>query len=319
MTAASGAGARHARGYGESVTTRLTAWAQWPDVTVPGDVDLLSGDVAALSDGELARIGFYTAPYLSGRRGLEPTRLMPNLRVLQVPNAGYDDALEYLRPGITLCNAKGVHEESTAELAVALALAARRGFAAFGAAQRAGRWGRSIEPSLTDSRVAVIGHGAIGRTIVRMLGGFSVTVTPFSRRGIDGARPISELADRLGEFDVVIVIVPLTESTHHLVNRAFLARMHDGAVLVNVARGGVVDTEALVAELASGRLRAGLDVTDPEPLPAGHPLWTVPNCIITPHVGGNTSAFEPRMRALLESQIASWARGDVLRNVIEVR
>lgn len=298
------------------VTRRLTAWAQWPDVPVPDGVELLSGDPAELSDAELFRIGFYTAPYMSGRHGLEPTGRMPSLTVLQVPNAGFDDALAYLRPGVTLCNAAGVHDESTAELAVALTLAVRRGFAAFSAARMAGTWARSVEPSLTDSSIAVIGHGAIGRTIVRMLSGFSVTVTSFSRRGTDGARPIGELTGRLGEFDVVIVIVPLTDTTYHLVDRDFLARMRDGAVLVNVARGGVVDTDALVTELVSGRLRAGLDVTSPEPLPAGHPLWSAPNCLITPHVGGNTSAFEPRMRTLLAAQLTAWATGRPLRNVV---
>lgn len=300
-------------------STTKTAWAQWPDITVPDGVELLSGDLAALTPAERDRIGFYTVPYLGGRLGLEPTHSMPNLEVLQVPNAGFDDAIAYLRPGITLCNARGVHNESTAELAVALALAGRRGFADFAAAQHDGAWRRSIQPSLTDSSVALIGHGSIGGAIARMLAAFEVTVTPFSRRGTDGARPIGELAGRLGEFDIVIVIAPLNESTRHLVDAAFLAGMHDGALLVNVARGGIVDTDALVAELQSGRLRAALDVTDPEPLPAGHPLWSAPNCIITPHVGGNTTAFPSRMKRLIGEQLAAWAAGGTLKNVVATR
>lgn len=286
---------------------------------MPDGVELIATDPAELQQEVLDRIGFYTAPYMSGRRGLQLTASMPNLTVIQVPNAGYENALEYVRPGITLCNASGVHDESTAELAVALALAGRRGFDRFAAAQHAGTWQSSTQPSLTDSSVAVIGHGSIGKVVVRMLQGFSVAVTPFSRRGTGGARPIAELIGqpgRLGEFDVVILVVPLTDGTRNLVDDAFLARMRDGALLVNVARGGVVDTDALAAELESGRLRAALDVTDPEPLPPGHRLWSAPNLIITPHVGGNSSAFEPRMRRLLESQLAAWVGGGELANVV---
>lgn len=291
-------------------------WVEWPDLAVPDGVELVSDDPAALSDDELARIGFYVPYYLSGRRGLEPSKKMPHLEVLQMPNAGFDDALPYLRPGITLCNARGVHDQSTAELALALTLAGRRGFASFMAGQASARWQRSIEPSLADSTVAVVGHGSIGRVIVQMLQPFAVSVTAFSRRGTDAAQKIDELAGRLGEFDVVILILPLTDETEHLVDAEFLAQMKDGALLVNVARGRVVDTGALLAELRSGRLRAAMDVTDPEPLPDGHPLWSAPNCIITPHVGGNTSAFPPRMKKLIEAQLQRWVGGDALANVV---
>lgn len=291
-------------------------WAEWADLAVPNGVDLVAAPLVDMSAETLARITFFVPPYLSGRRGLKPTVQMPNLRVIQVPNAGYDDAIEFLRPGVTLCNARGVHDESTAELAVGLAIAARRGFAHFGAAQRDGEWRRTIERSFTDSRIAVVGHGSIGKTIVRMLQGFSVAVTAFSRRGADGARPVTELADALGDVDVVILVLPLDRDTAGMVDAKFLARMHDGAVLVNVARGGIVDTDALLTELRSGRLRAALDVTDPEPLPNGHPLWSAPNCLITPHVGGNTSAFEPRMRKLIVQQLDRLVRGEELLNVV---
>ena len=151
-------------GHGTVLSVSHVVWAEWPDLAIPDGVELISTGLADLTEAELGRITFYVPPYLSGRRGLEPTRRMPNLKVLQVPNAGYDDAIEYLRPGVTLCNARGVHDESTAELAVALALASRRGFARFGAAQREGLWRRSIEPSLTDSRIAVVGP-ATGRAV----------------------------------------------------------------------------------------------------------------------------------------------------------
>lgn len=295
---------------------QVVAWTQWPDLAVPDGVRLVGGDIDGLSAAQLSEITFFVPRYMGGYRALEPARRMPALRVLQVPNAGYDDALAVLRPGITLCNARGVHDESTAELAVALALAGRRGFADFAAAHQEQRWAHQRQPALTDSAIAVIGHGAIGRTIERMLSGFSITVTPFSRRGTDGALPITALPDLIGTFDVVILILPLTADTEHLMDAAMLARMRDGALLVNVARGRIVHTDALVAELGSGRLRAALDVTDPEPLPPGHPLWTAPNCLITPHVGGNTGAFEPRMRALIGSQLDRLVAGRPPANIV---
>ena len=295
---------------------QLTAWVPWSDIAAPAGVRLLCTDPATLSEADLASIGFYVVPYLSGDAGLSPTLRMPNLSVLQVPNAGFDDAIAYVRHGMTLCNARGVHDESTAELAVALTLAGRRGFASFAAAQAAGQWRRTLQPSLTDSAIAVIGNGAIGSAVVRMLRGFSVVVTPFSRSGRDGARPMTELPRLLGTFDVVILVVPLTDETRKLVDAAFLTAMRDGALLVNVSRGPVVDTASLLAELESGRLHAALDVTDPEPLPDGHPLFSAPNCLITPHVGGNTTAFEPRMRTLVQAQLQRWARGEALANVV---
>ncbi len=294
----------------------VVAWTQWPDLEVPDGVRLLSSDDGVPTASMLERITFYVPQYMGGRRALEPARDMPNLRVLQVPNAGYDDAADYLRPGMVLCNARGVHDESTAELAVALALAGRRGFASFASDQHAGTWRHVRFSSLTDSRVAVVGHGSIGRTIVRMLSGFAVTVVPYSRSGTGGARPVADLPAAIGEFDVVILVLPLTTDSAGMFDAALLGRMRNGSLLVNVARGGIVDTDALVAELESGRLYAAVDVTDPEPLPPGHPLWMAPNCLVTPHVGGDTTAFEPRMRALVTVQLDRLSRGEPLANVV---
>lgn len=292
------------------------AWTQWTDLDVPDGVEYLRRPLEEVTDDEWQRVTFYVPPYLQGRRTLELTRRMPRLRVLQLPNAGYDDATPYLRPGMALCNARGVHDESTAELAVALALAGRRGFAEFGYQAQQQLWRSQQHPSLTDSRIAVVGHGSIGRTIMRMLGGFSVTVDAFSRRGTDGAQPVAMLPERIGDYDIVILVLPLTAASEHLFDADMLARMRDGALLVNVARGRIVDTDALVAELRAGRLRAALDVTDPEPLPADHPLWSAPGCWITPHVGGNTTAFAPRMRTLIETQLGRLVRGEELVNVV---
>jgi phosphoglycerate dehydrogenase-like enzyme len=169
---------------------------------------------------------------------------------------------------------------------------------------------------MNDKKIAVIGFGSIGKTVARNLSGFDVTVVPFSRSGSDGALKIADLDKHLPTFDVVILILPLTDESQKMFNKERLALLKDGALIVNVARGGIIDTDALVAELNSGRITAALDVTDPEPLPVGHPLWSVPGVLIAPHVGGNTSAFEPRARHLVEAQLARLAAGQELENVI---
>jgi phosphoglycerate dehydrogenase-like enzyme len=241
---------------------------------------------------------------------------MSSLKVIQSPNAGVDDVIALRPAGVTLCNAAGVHDASTAELAVGLAIAARRGFAEFSQNQSKGIWSHISNAALTDSKVAIVGHGNIGKTIARMLAGFEVQITSFSKSGSDGALTMDQFDVQISSFDVIILIVPLNDQTRHLMNSKRLAAMKDGAALVNVARGAVIETEALLAELNSKRIFAALDVTDPEPLPAGHPLWSAPNTLITPHVGGDSKAFEPRGRALVEAQLARFAAGQPLINVV---
>jgi phosphoglycerate dehydrogenase-like enzyme len=170
--------------------------------------------------------------------------------------------------------------------------------------------------SLTDSNVAIVGYGNIGQTIAKMLSGFEVNVTAFSRSGRDGSLTFDHFDRLLPTFDVIILIVPLTDETHHLMNAQRLAAMKDGAALVNVARGPVVDTQALITELNSGRITAALDVTDPEPLPSGHPLWSAENVFITPHVGGDSQAFIPRGRKLVEEQMARYVSGQPLLHIV---
>jgi phosphoglycerate dehydrogenase-like enzyme len=231
-------------------------------------------------------------------------------------NAGYDDALAYLRPGLTLCNARGVHDASTAELAVGLAIASRRGFPEFMREQIAGRWSHHRTSSLSDSKIGIIGYGSIGKKIAQNLSGFEVSITAFTQSGRDGSLTIDQLDAHLPNLDIIILILPLSDSSRHLFNAKRLAALKDGALLINVARGPVVETDALVAELNSGRIYAALDVTDPEPLPAGHALWSAKNLLLVPHVGGNSDAFEPRGRALVESQLKLLAAGSPLEHVV---
>jgi phosphoglycerate dehydrogenase-like enzyme len=291
-------------------------WTQWDDLNLPTGITHLPTDGIAPAASDLDSIEFFVPRYMGGPAAIAMIPEMKKLKVIQSPNAGVDDLLKIRPDGVMLCNAAGVHDASTAELAVALSIASRRGFADFAADQAEGRWAHVRKPSLADSKIAIVGYGNIGKTISAMLTNFEVTITAFTRSGSDGSLTFDHFDSLLPTFDVIILIVPLTEQTHHLMNAKRLAAMKDGAALINVARGPVVDTEALIAELNSGRITAGLDVTDPEPLPAGHPLWSAKNVIITPHVGGDSQAFIPRGRKLVEEQLARYASGQPLLHIV---
>jgi len=294
----------------------INVWTQWDDLSAPAGITLLSPENFPLDTSDLSQIDFYVPLYMGGAKALSYAAQMPNLKTLQMLNAGYDDALAYLRPGLTLCNARGVHDASTAELAVGLAIASRRGFPEFMREQIAGRWSHHRTSALSDSKIGIIGYGSIGKKIAKNLSGFEVSVTAFTQSGRDGSLTIDQLDAHLPELDIIILILPLSDSSRHLFNAKRLAAMKDGALLINVARGPVVETDALVKELNSGRIFAALDVTDPEPLPTGHPLWSAKNLLLLPHVGGNSDAFEPRGRALVESQLQLLAAGAPLEHVV---
>jgi phosphoglycerate dehydrogenase-like enzyme len=291
-------------------------WTQWDDLNVPAKFKRLSPINTPIETSDLSEITFYVPTYMGGRAALELTKKMKNLKVLQMPNAGYDDAIEYVREGITLCNGKSIHDDSTAELAVGLTIASLRGFPDFVRNQDKSAWVHVKNQSINDKKIGIIGFGSIGSTIAKMLSGFSVEIIPFTQSGRDNTIAISNLDKHLPTLDVVILILPLTAESKHLFNAKRLSLMKDGSLLVNVARGPIVDTDALVKELNSGRITAALDVTDPEPLPSDHPLWKAKSVLISPHVGGNTSAFEKRARRLIESQLQLLAEGKSLNNVI---
>ena len=272
-----------------------------------------------------ADCAFYVVPYMkSAETGQRPLPGMSSLEVVQTLSAGIDHVqpgLKYLPPGVRLCNARGVHEASTAELTLTLILASLRGVPDFVRAQDRGEWLGGFRPALADRTVLIVGYGSIGAAIEDRLAPFELArVARVARSERTTARgpvhPLTELSALLPEADVVVLSTPLTETTRHLVDAGFLARMKDGALLVNVARGPVVDTKALLAELETGRITAALDVTDPEPLPPGHPLWQAPGVLISPHVGGPTSAFLPRAKRLLVDQLTRFVNQEPLRNVI---
>lgn len=257
--------------------------------------------------------------YFTGAEGYRVLHDLPNLRVVQLPSAGYEHALPLLPPGVTLCNGRGVHDAGTAELAVGLLLAMQRGIVDAVRAMDDRSWSPVPRSSLADRRVMVLGYGSIGAALARRLDPFEVEVVAVATRARTDDRPVhglDELPDLLPTVDAVVLLVPLSASTRHLVDAAFLAALPDGALVVNMARGGVVDTDALLAELSAGRLRAALDVADPEPLPPDHPLWAAPNVLLTPHLGGFTDATGPRFARLVRRQIERIAAGEELLNVV---
>lgn len=315
--------------------TSTTRSAPVPDVWLPFRADEIEGLPEGLNyrfwDGgqdfpaDPAHCAFYVVPYMKGPTvAVRPLDGMSGVQVVQTLSAGIDHVepgLGLLPAGVRLCNAKGVHEASTAELTLALILASLRGFPGFVHGQDKEEWRSGFYPALADKSVLIVGYGSIGSAIEDRLAPFECArVARVARSARTTARgPVHTLDDLpalLPEADVVILSTQLNPSTQGLVGADFLAAMPDGALLVNVARGGVVDTKALLSELESGRLRAALDVTDPEPLPSGHPLWHAPNVLITPHVGGSTSAFLPRAKRLLAGQLSRFAAGEPVHNVV---
>ncbi|WP_112239755.1 2-hydroxyacid dehydrogenase [Kribbella monticola] len=301
----------------------VKAWLPWQDADsflggLPAgfDVEYFAGGDRPPS---LETVEFYVPSYMGSSALAEIIQDMPALKVVQTQTAGFENFLPFLGEDVTLCNARGVHDASTAELAVALILASYRNLPRAVRDQERGHWPSSyaeMDDSLADRTVLILGYGSIGEALERRLAGFECEVLRVARRAREGVAPITELPSLLPKADVVVLLTPATAETRGLVDEKFLAGMKDGALLVNVARGVVVNTDALLSELTSGRIRAALDVTDPEPLPPGHPLWSAPNVLVNPHRGGASTAFEPRVARLVRAQLERYARGEPLINVV---
>jgi phosphoglycerate dehydrogenase-like enzyme len=264
----------------------------------------------------VAEVRFYVPPYQVGPRVGEVLPRMSSLEVVQTLTAGVDNVRAAIPDGVLLCNGRGIHDTSTAELALTLILSSLRGVPGFVRDQDRHRWRPGWHPALADRRVLIVGYGAVGEAVERRLLPFETEVVRVARRARDGVHAIDELPRLLPEADVVVLVVPLTEETRGLVDAGFLAAMKDGALLVNVARGAVVDTPALLAALGSGRLHAAIDVAEVEPLPEDHPLWEAPNLLVSPHVGGASSAMWPRAHRLVRDQLHRYAAGEQLVNVM---
>ena len=272
-------------------------------------------------DGELPAADVLVPPFLADARAVELAWRVPGLRLVQLLTAGAENWVGKLPDGVALSDCRGAHGGATAEWIVAAMLAMYRELPAFVRLQDEARWDQRQTPELAGKKVLVVGAGDVAEHTVRRLAPFEVETTLVGRRArrIDGrvVHGIDEVLDLLPHHDACVVIIPLTDDTRGLVDAAFLAAMPDGALLVNAARGPVVDTDALVAELNSGRLLAAVDVTDPEPLPPDHPLWKAPGLLLTPHVGGSVPGGLARAYRVAAEQLAAFARGEKPPNLVE--
>src|SRR5918997_6516410 len=221
------------------------------------EVDCYRADEQPMPDS-IAEVEFYVLPYMKGAEVLERSAEMASLKVIQTLTAGVENFVPYVPDGVLLCNAAGVHDASTAELAVALMLASGRRLDDFARQQPEGRWESHFGRALADQRVLILGYGNIGAAIERRLSGFEVaSVTRIARRARSGppeVHAIDELDALLPDADVVIVIAPHTPETEKLISAPQLALLPDDALLVNVARGALVDTDALTEATAGGRV-----------------------------------------------------------------
>ncbi len=268
-------------------------------------------------DGELPPADVLVPPFLASAGAVGLASRVPELRLVQLLTAGAEMWVGRLPDGVALSDCRGAHGGPTAEWIVGVMLAVYRELPAFVRRQDEARWDQHVTGQLAGKKVLIVGAGDVAEHTVRRLAPFEVETTLVGRRARDGVHGIDEVRDLLPHHDACVVIVPLTDDTRGLVDAAFLAAMPDGALLVNAARGPVADTAALTAELAAGRLLAAVDVTDPEPLPADHPLWKAPGLLLTPHVGGSVPGALNRGYRVAAEQIAAFARGEKPPNLVE--
>jgi phosphoglycerate dehydrogenase-like enzyme len=254
--------------------------------------------------------------FQAGKRAIELIPQLPKLRLVQLLSAGAESWIGKLPDGIMLANCRGAHGGSTAEWVVAALLSIYREMREFDHAQAERRWTLHLTDTLQGKNVLVIGAGDLGNQLKRRLEPFDTNVTLVGTTAREGVRGVAELPQLLGHYDAVVLMVPVTPETIGMADANFLSLMPDGAVLVNAARGSIVRTEALLAELNSGRLRAALDVTDPEPLPPDHPLWTAPGLLLTPHVAGTCRGNYDRAYAVAARQIELFAAGQKPGNLV---
>jgi phosphoglycerate dehydrogenase-like enzyme len=262
-------------------------------------------------DATVVVVGYENAPAV-GARFVE----LPSLRLIQTLNAGYEQWLPFLPHGVMLSNGRGAHGGSSAEWVVAALLAIYRDLGVFSTQQAAGVWQPKNTETLIGKRIVVLGAGDLAANLAARLTPFETEVTLVGRRARQGVHALADTDELLPHADVVVAMLPGNELTHHIIDSAFLAKLRDGTVVVNAGRGGSVDTDALLTELTSGRLRAALDVTDPEPLPAGHPLWSAPGLLLTPHVAGSTAGAWERAWAVALRQIEVFANGGRPPNLV---
>jgi phosphoglycerate dehydrogenase-like enzyme len=284
---------------------------------LPAGVEVDTWDGASPPPKSLRATEFYVVPFLPREDiVLEVLPRLPRLRVVQVPVAGYEDVIGRIPAGVTLCNARGVHAGTTAEWVVGAIIVMIREFPEFVREQASGVVRHRQSQALLGKRVAIIGYGSVGESVERRLLGFDVEIVRVARRARDGVLPAGSVLEVLPDADVVVILAPATAETRHMVDAEFLAAMKDGSLLVNASRGSLIDQEALEAEVRRGRLRAALDVGEPDPLPGDHPLLHLPGIFYTPHQAGHTLLDVPMAYAFIGEQLRRFVAGRPLRNVV---
>jgi phosphoglycerate dehydrogenase-like enzyme len=279
-------------------------------------VEVVRYDPEGELPAEAARAQVLVPPFLAPTTAVSVVERLPELRLVQLLTAGAEAWIGRLPAGVALSDCRGAHSGATAEWIVGALISVYRHFPQFVRAQDARRWDYHVTDTLAGKRVLIVGVGDVAEHTVRRLAPFEVTTTLVARRARPGVHGIDEVHELLGRHDACVVIVPLTDTTRGLIGAEFLAAMPDGALLVNAARGPVADTDALTAELTSGRLLAALDVTEPEPLPADHPLWSAPGLFLCPHVGGSVPGRLERAYRIAAEQIAVFVRGEEPPNLV---
>ena len=266
----------------------------------------------------LGEVEFYCMPYMGDEASVALIAQLPRLRVVQSLSSGVDNVLDSVPGQVTLCNGSGLHhEEGTAELAVSLILASLRQIPTFALQQSRRSWHHLRTDSLEGKRVLLVGYGHIGQGIEQRLRPFGAQVMRVSRTARDGVASLPQLPRLAVGADILVVCIALTPETRGLISGDVLAALPAGALVVNVARGPLVDAAALAGELTKGRLRAALDVTDIEPLPADRPEWALPNVLITPHIGGDTFVFAQRAPGFVADQAERHLSGQPLANIVK--
>lgn len=244
----------------------------------------------------------------------------PHLEWIQLPFAGVENFIDLVDDSRTWTCGKGVYADPVAELALSLALAGMRNVASYA---RAGEWSGPVGRNLVDARVTILGGGGITESLLRMLAPFNCHVTVVRRNvdhmeGADDVVGMDHLVDALAGADLVVLALSLTPETRGVIGRAELEVMENHAWIVNVARGGHIVTDDLVWALTNNIIGgAALDVTDPEPLPSTHPLWSLPNCIITPHVGNTPEMAVPLLGERIRQNVRRYLDGEELIGLVD--
>jgi phosphoglycerate dehydrogenase-like enzyme len=293
-------------------------WIPAPQIDLlgdlPDDIEVAPIPAKPLTDRRIGEVEFVVPPFGSDFSSIFPA--MTSLKVVQSPGTGVDGIIDSIPSGVTLCSARGTNHTAVAEWTVAAILAGLRHFAFFRDEQNAGRWTRKSPSQVSESTILFVGNGAIAKRAEELLTPFGPTVFRIARTARPGVETFAELPKLLPVADVVVILLPLTPETDGTVDAAFLAQMREGALLVNPSRGRIVDTDALIKALKGGLITAVVDVTEPEPLPAKHPLFFAPGIFITPHTAGVTKNGPRATYRLITQQLHHFSAGEELQNVV---